>query len=113
MKIEEATSWLEKITGKIEVEQLVSELADFCRGFRFSTFFRIVRRALSFSVALIGLVLSLPLLPFIWLAVKLDSPGPVLYRQKRVGRGGFDVYLLQVPHHASGCGGRYGRDLGG
>ena len=31
VKVEEATSWLEKISGRIEVEQLVPELADFRR----------------------------------------------------------------------------------
>jgi sugar transferase (PEP-CTERM system associated) len=87
VKIEEATSWLEKISGRIEVEQLYPSWLIFADGFRFSAFFRLARRALSFSVALIGLVIALPLLPFIWLAVTLDSPGPALYRQRRVGRG--------------------------
>lgn len=88
VKVEEATSWLEKITGKIEVEQLYPSWLIFADGFRFSSVFRLVRRSLNFLVALIGLIISLPLLPFIVLAVKLDSFGPVLYRQQRVGRGG-------------------------
>ncbi len=65
VKIEEATSWLEKISGRIEVEQLYPSWLIFADGFRFSSFFRLVRRALSFSVALIGLVIALPLMPFI------------------------------------------------
>ena len=95
VKVEEATSWLEKISGRIEVEQLYASWLIFAEGFRFSTFFRIVRRLLNFSVALLGLVLSLPLLPFILLAVRLDSPGPVLYRQKRVGRRGTTFYCYK------------------
>jgi sugar transferase (PEP-CTERM system associated) len=87
VKIEEATSWLEKISGRIEVEQLYPSWLIFTDGFRASAFFGMVRGALSFSVALIGLTMALPLLPFIYLAVKLDSPGPALYRQQRVGRG--------------------------
>jgi sugar transferase (PEP-CTERM system associated) len=88
VKVEEATSWLEKIYGKIEVEQLYPSWLIFAEGFRFSGFFRLIRRVLNFLFALVGLVISSPLLPFIWLAIRLDSPGPVLYRQQRVGRRG-------------------------
>src|ERR1700674_2844610 len=88
IKVEEAASWLERMSGRIEVEQLYPSWLIFAEGFRFSNFFRLVRRVLNFSVALIGLVLALPLVPFIWLAVKLSSPGPALYHQERVGKGG-------------------------
>jgi sugar transferase (PEP-CTERM system associated) len=98
VKVEEATSWLERISGKIEVEQLYPSWLIFAEGFRFSSFFRLVRRTLNFSFALAGLVVSLPLLPFIVLAVKLDSSGPVLYRQQRVGRRGgiFHCYKFRT-----------------
>jgi sugar transferase (PEP-CTERM system associated) len=95
VKVEEATSWLEKISGRIEVEQLYPSWLIFAEGFRFSTIFRLVRRMVNFLAALVGLVLSLPLLPFIVLAVKLDSAGPVLYRQQRVGRGGTIFYCYK------------------
>jgi sugar transferase (PEP-CTERM system associated) len=95
LRVEEATSWLERISGKIEVEQLYPSWLIFAEGFRFSSFFRLVRRTLNFLIALAGLVLSLPLLPFIVLAIKLDSLGPVLYRQKRVGRQGAIFYCYK------------------
>ena len=98
LKVEEATSWLEKISGRIEVEQLYPSWLIFAEGFRFGSFFRLVRRLLNFSLALIALVFSLPLLPFIVLAVKLGSPGPALYRQQRVGRRGkvFSCYKFRT-----------------
>jgi len=95
VKVEEATSWLEKISGRIEVEQLYPSWLIFAEGFRFSTLFRFVRRGANFLLAFIGLMLSLPLLPFIVFAIKLDSAGPVLYRQQRVGRGGNVFYCYK------------------
>jgi sugar transferase (PEP-CTERM system associated) len=95
VKVEEATSWLEKISGRIEVEQLYPSWLIFAEGFRFSTSFRLLRRLLNFSFALIALVVALPLLPFIVLAVKLGSPGPALYRQQRVGRRGKIFYCYK------------------
>jgi sugar transferase (PEP-CTERM system associated) len=98
VKVEEATSWLEKISGRIEVEQLYPSWLIFADGFRFSNFFRLVRRLMNFMAALMGLIISLPFIPFIVLAVKLDSPGAVLYRQKRVGRAStiFECYKFRT-----------------
>ena len=45
------------------------------------------KRLLDVSCALFGLTISAPLCVAIGLAIKLDSPGPVLFRQERVGRG--------------------------
>ena len=95
VKVEEATDWLEKISGRIEVEQLYPSWLIYSEGFRFSRFHRLIRRVLNFLVALVGVIATLPLLPLIALAVRLDSPGPVLYRQKRVGRGGRTFYCYK------------------
>lgn len=47
-----------------------------------------LKRAFDFGFALIGTVVSGVLLPFIALAMRLDSPGPIFYAQERVGQGG-------------------------
>jgi sugar transferase (PEP-CTERM system associated) len=90
VKVEEATSWLEKLNGRIEVEQLYPSWLIFAEGFRFSIFSRVLRRMVNLVTALVGLVLALPLLPFIALAIRIDSKGPVFYGQQRVGQGNKD-----------------------
>ena len=101
VKIEEATSWLEKISGKIEVENLYPSWLVFSDGFRRSATFVLIRRILSIIISLIGLLLTLPLLPLIMLAVHLDSKGPVFYTQTRMGKAGrlFKVVKFRTMRH--------------
>ena len=95
VKIEEATSWLEKIYGKIEVENLSPSWLVFGEGFRRSTTFIMVRRVVSIVISLIGLICALPLIPFIMLAIRLDSSGPVFYTQTRVGKAGHTFKVIK------------------
>lgn len=46
------------------------------------------KRAFDVAVSLAAIIVLIPVLLAIAVAVKLDSPGPVLYRQERVGRNG-------------------------
>ena len=101
VKIEEATTWLEKISGKIEVENLYPSWMVFGEGFRRSASFILMRRVASVAISLVGLILTLPLIPLIMLAVRLDSEGPVFYTQARVGKGGriFKVVKFRTMRH--------------
>lgn len=88
VKIEEATTYLEKMSGKIEVENLYPSWLVFGEGFRRSATFILIRRGISIVISLMGLILALPLFPLIMLAIRLDSKGPAFYTQARVGKGG-------------------------
>jgi sugar transferase (PEP-CTERM system associated) len=88
VRIEEATSWLERISGKIELDNLRPSWIIFANGFSSSEVSKLGRRFLNFAVGLISLVIAAPFVPLIILLIKLDSAGPVLYRQQRVGRKG-------------------------
>jgi lipopolysaccharide/colanic/teichoic acid biosynthesis glycosyltransferase len=57
-----------------------------------------IRRALDIAFSSLVLVLSAPLLALAMLAIRLESPGPVIYRQRRVGLEGrtFDVLKLRT-----------------
>ena len=95
VKIEESASWLEKISGKIEIENLYPSWLVFGHGFRRSSVFQVTRRLISVVVSLIGLILTMPLIPLIMLVIKLDSEGPVFYRQARVGKGGHGFEVIK------------------
>ncbi|MCS7313054.1 MAG: sugar transferase [Acidobacteria bacterium] len=60
--------------------------------------YRSAKRLMDIAGATLGLLLFLPFLPLMALAIRLDSPGPVFYRQKRVGRGGrvFTIWKLRT-----------------
>lgn len=88
VKIEEATSWLEKISGRIEVDNLYPSWLIYADGFRFSATFLVLRRLIAILASAILLLVVLPVIPFVILAIKLDSRGSVLYRQQRVGLAG-------------------------
>jgi exopolysaccharide biosynthesis polyprenyl glycosylphosphotransferase len=53
------------------------------------------KRALDLSAVCLGLLLASPVLLAIALAVKLDSPGPVFYRQVRVGKDGRHFWMFK------------------
>ena len=55
------------------------------RPLRLSRSSRLVKRAIDIVGALVGLVLTSPLFAYAALRIKLDSPGPVLFRQTRLG----------------------------
>jgi exopolysaccharide biosynthesis polyprenyl glycosylphosphotransferase len=64
---------------------------------RISPFIRLVKRGIDVFFSLLVLVFTAPLIALISLTIKLDSPGPVLFRQDRVGKGGkpFTLYKFR------------------
>ena len=59
--------------------------------------YRALKRGFDVVSALAGLALVLPLLPFIVLLIRLETPGPILFRQRRVGHLGrlFDCFKFR------------------
>lgn len=88
VKIHDATEVYEAVTGKVPVESLRLSWLLFSSGFRVSRLLMLFQRLTSLIVSAIGLLLCLPLIPFIALGIRLTSPGPILFRQKRVGLRG-------------------------
>ena len=97
VRIEEPETTYERITGKIMLDELKPSWLIFSDGFRARRLTRAVKRAQDVVFAMIGLVLSAPLMLLTALAVRLESPGPILYAQERVGERGrtFTLYKFR------------------
>jgi len=98
VRVEDATTLFEKISGQIEIDGLYPSWLILSDGFRINSAFVIARRVISILISLACLALVLPLIPLVILSIKASSPGPVLYRQKRVGRNGtvFNCYKFRT-----------------
>jgi len=96
--VQDGVEVYETITGKVPIESIRLASLLFSPGCYASRFHLFYKRFASIVVSIAGLLVSLPLLPFIVLAIKLTSPGPVLYRQRRVGRDGrvFHCYKFRT-----------------
>jgi len=86
--IEDAGTLMERLSGKLPLEGLNPSTLIFTEGFNVKASQQIVRRLVSIAVSCIGLAICLPFIPFIILAVRLSSPGPIFFHQTRVGLGG-------------------------
>ena len=85
VRIEDAATTYERITGKILTDGLTPSWFIFSDGFRASRTTRVFKRLADVGVAAAGLVLAAPLMLLTAIAIRLDSPGPIFYRQERVG----------------------------
>jgi len=95
VRVEEGATTYERLTGKVLLDDLKPSWLIFSDGFRASRSTRVVKRALDVIFATIGLVLGAPLMLLTVVAIRLDSSGPVLYRQERVGARGRTFTLLK------------------
>ena len=95
--IEECASFYERLTGRVSLDMLRPSWLIFSGRGRQGRVSAALRTAVHRSVALVGGVLSLPLALLTAILIKLDSPGPVLYSQERVGKNGraFRVYKFR------------------
>jgi sugar transferase (PEP-CTERM system associated) len=88
VSIEECTSFFERITGKVHVDMLRPSWLIFAGRRRDSPVRSLIRESIHRLLALGGLILSMPVAVVTALLVKLDSPGPVFYKQERIGKNG-------------------------
>ena len=95
VEVEEGATFYEQVCRKIILENLRPSWLVFSQGFTISPTQRILKRLADIFLAGLGLLLAAPLMLIVAIMIKLDSPGPALYRQQRVGRHGALFTLIK------------------
>ena len=87
--------FFEKLSGRIPIDSLAPSFFIFNEGFRKSRILLAIRRVVSAIVAALALVVLLPVFLVIAILIMLDSPGPVIYSQTRVGQNGKPIRIYK------------------
>lgn len=95
VSIEESTALYERLTGRVNLDMLRPSWLIFAGRKRQARMSGVARVALHRSVALVGAVVSLPVALLTALLIKLESRGPVFYRQERVGKNGQTFVVMK------------------
>ncbi len=95
--VTDVSRFFERERGQIRLESVNASGLIFGDGFRQDRLRGTVKRAFDLVTSTTLLIVSLPVMLAAALAIKLDSAGPVFYRQDRVGRGGrpFRIYKFR------------------
>ena len=93
--IEDASDLQERLSGKLLLDGLRPSNFIYSQGFRVKPSQQIARRLVSTLAAAVGLLLFAPFLPFVMLAVRLSSKGPIFFKQTRVGLGGRNFEVVK------------------
>jgi sugar transferase (PEP-CTERM system associated) len=95
VNIEEGASFYERITGRVSLNMLRPSWLIFTGRGRQAKIAEVSRIVVHWLVALIGAILSLPIVLVTAVLIKLESKGPVFYKQERVGKNGRTFVLAK------------------
>jgi len=95
VSIEEGASFYERVTGRVSLNMMRPSWLIFSGRGRQARLTTISRNAVHWLVALIGFTLSLPIILVTAVLIKLESRGPVFYKQERVGKNGRPFVLVK------------------
>ena len=93
--IEEGIEFYEHLTGKLQVENLRPSFLIFSDGFKKPKLTMWTKRIIGFVFSLVGLTLLSPLILILSILIKIDSRGPLFYKQERTGEHGRVFQLIK------------------
>lgn len=106
--VDDGPDFYEAVAGRVDLNSLRASMLLFYEGFRFRPLIKLYKRAASLLLSSIGIVVALPVMAAVAIAIHLDSAGPVIFRQRRIGKDGkpFTLYKFRSMHNgADGKGG--------
>lgn len=95
IRITELSSFFERENGHLQLDSMNASWMILAEGFHQGILRDTVKRLFDLVVSTIMLLATLPIMALTALLIKLESPGPVLYRQERVGQGGRPFTILK------------------
>lgn len=95
VKAEDVATFYEQVSGKIMLENLRPSWLIFSEDFTISALTRALKRLQDIVLSIVGGVLALPVAILVAICIRLDSRGPVLFRQERVGQHGKPFTLIK------------------
>jgi len=101
--IEEGIAFYEHLTGRLQVESLRPSFLIFSDGFKKWKLTMLTKRVTEFTLSVIGLTLLSPFILVISILIKIDSRGPVFYKQERVGERGKIFKVLKFRSMVEGA----------
>jgi sugar transferase (PEP-CTERM system associated) len=88
VRVEDGTRLYEEVTGRVSLDALRLSALVFSTDSQPSKVTLLYKRLVSIVVSIVALVILAPLMALVALAIRIDSPGDVIFRQKRVGKDG-------------------------
>lgn len=95
LTITEYASFWEREAGQVDLDEITPSWMVFSTGFRVGLLRSFVKRVFDIQVSLLLLVLTLPITLITAILVKLESPGPLFYKQERVGLNGESFTIMK------------------
>ena len=95
VNIEEGASFYERLTGRVSLNMIRPSWLIFTGRGRQAKLSEVSRSFVHWMVAFIGAIMSLPLVLITAILIKLESRGPVFYKQERVGKNGRTFVLMK------------------
>jgi sugar transferase (PEP-CTERM system associated) len=95
VSIEESASFYERLTGRVSLEMVRPSWLIFSSRGRRARLNELAGAVMHRAIALVGMIVSLPIGIVTAILIKIDSRGPIFYKQERVGKNGRPFTLMK------------------